>query len=209
MIRVHARLSSGRRLDKLQDDVLGAMHEALQTANPARIIRRHVRLDHDTLRVDKLSFPLKRDQRLFVFGAGKASGYMAEEIERILGERIDDGFVIIPDYLRPRPRGHRIRYHLGTHPIPSRKNTDGAAQILRLVKNSTANDLIVVILSGGASALMDYPLEGISLEDKLVAPQIWNKHPRDQHSSETHFAGERRTTGRGSPWCTGPNAHHL
>src|SRR5436309_11252295 len=153
MIRVHARLSSGRRVDKLQADSLGAMDEALQTANPASIIRRHVRLDHDTLRVDKLSFPLKRDQRLFVFGAGKASGYMAEEIERILGERIDDGFVIIPDYLRPRPRGHRIRYHLGTHPIPSRKNTDGAAQILRLVKNSTANDLIVVILSGGASAL--------------------------------------------------------
>ena len=185
MIRVHVRLSSGRRLDKLQADVLGAMDEALQTANPASIIRRHVRLDHDTLHVDKLSFPLKRDQRLFVFGAGKASGYMGEEIERILGERIDDGFVIIPDYLRPRPRGHRIRYHRGTHPIPSRKNTDGAAQILRLVKNSTANDLIVVILSGGASALMDYPLEGISLEDERKTTSLLLRSGTNIHEINT------------------------
>src|SRR5438046_8983740 len=101
MIRVHARLSSGRRLDKLQDDVLGAMHEALQTANPARIIRRHVRLDHDTLRVDKLSFPLKRDQRLFVFGAGKARGYVAEEIERSSGETVSQECLYIPPYRRP------------------------------------------------------------------------------------------------------------
>src|SRR5207247_113168 len=142
------------------------MDEALQTASPTRIIRRHARLSHDTFHVDKLNFPLKQDRRLFVIGAGKASGYMGEEIERILGKRIADGLVIIPDYLRPRPRGHRIGYHLGTHPIPSQKNTQGVGQILRLVENSTAGDLIIVLLSGGASALMDYPSGVISLEDE-------------------------------------------
>src|SRR5213080_24149 len=185
MIRVHARLSSGRRLDKLHRDVLAAMDEALQTASPTRIIRRHARLSHDTFHVDKLNFPLKQDRRLFVIGAGKASGYMGEEIERILGKRIADGLVIIPDYLRPRPRGHRIGYHLGTHPIPSQKNTQGVGQILRLVENSTAGDLIIVLLSGGASALMDYPSGGISLEDERKTTLLLLKSGASIHEINT------------------------
>ena len=185
MIRVHARLSSGRRLDKLHRDVLAAMDEALQTASPTRIIRRHARLSHDTFHVDKLNFPLKQDRRLFVIGAGKASGYMGEEIERILGKRIADGLIIIPDYLRPRPRGHRIGYHLGTHPIPSQKNTQGVGQILRLVENSTAGDLIIVLLSGGASALMDYPSGGISLEDERKTTLLLLKSGASIHEINT------------------------
>ena len=184
MIQVHARLSSSRRLDKLHHDVLAAMDEALQTANPASIIRRHVKLDKDTFCVDKLSFPLKQG-RVFVIGAGKASGYMAEEIERILGGRIAGGIVIIPDYLRPRPRGHRIGYHLGTHPIPSQKNTQGVGQILRLVENSTAGDLIIVLLSGGASALMDYPSGGIGLEDERKTTLLLLKSGASIHEINT------------------------
>jgi len=184
MIQVHARLSSSRRLDKLHRDVLAAMDEALRTANPASIIRRHVKLYKDTFRVYKLSFPLKQ-RRIFVIGAGKASGCMAGEIERILGKRITGGLVIIPDYLRPRPYGHRIRYHPGTHPIPSQENAHGVAKILQLVKNSTAEDLIIVLLSGGASALMDYPLEGISLEDERKTTSLLLKSGASIHEINT------------------------
>ncbi len=184
MIKVHARLSSARRLDKLHHDVLAAMDEALQTANPASIIRRHVKLDQDTFRVDNLNFPLKQ-RRIFVIGAGKASGYMAEEIERILGKRITGGLVIIPDYIRPRPHGHRIKYHPGTHPIPSERNTQGVGQILRLVENSTSDDLIIVLLSGGASALMDYPLGGISLEDERRTTLLLLKSGGNIHEINT------------------------
>jgi len=184
MIQVHARLSSSRRLDKLHRDVLAAMDEALRTANPASIIRRHVKLYKDTFRVYNLSFPLKQ-RRIFVIGAGKASGCMAEEIERILGKRITGGLVIIPDYLRPRPYSHRIRYHPGTHPIPSQENAHGVAKILQLVKNSTAEDLIIVLLSGGASALMDYPLEGISLEDERKTTSLLLKSGASIHEINT------------------------
>jgi glycerate 2-kinase len=172
MIRVHARLSSDRHLDKLHRDVLTAMDKALEAASPDKIIRNHVKLDHSTLRVDRLNFPLKHYHRIYVIGGGKASGYMAEEIERILGNRITEGLVIIPDYLNPWPEGNRVKYHAGTHPILSKENVRGVAHMLELVENSDSNDLIIIVLSGGASALMDYPMRGITLEDERKTTSV-------------------------------------
>src|SRR5260370_546942 len=135
MIRVRARTNSRRGLDKLHRDVLAAMDEALAAADPARIIRKHLRLDGKTLRSDKLRFPLKDFRRIFVIGGGKASGYMAEEVEKLVGKCITRGLVIIPDYLQPRPQGRRIKYHAATHPIPTRKGMAGVLAMLDLVGN--------------------------------------------------------------------------
>src|SRR5260370_37285389 len=133
MIRVRARTNRRRGLDKLHHDVLTAMDEALAAADPARIIRKHLRLDGQTLRADKLRFPLKAFRRIFVIGGGKASGYMAQEAERLVGRWITRGLVIIPDYLRPRPQGRRIKYHAATHPIPPRKAMAAVLAMLQLL----------------------------------------------------------------------------
>src|SRR6267143_1921389 len=166
MIRVRARTNRRRGLDKLHRDVLVAMDEALAAADPARIIRKHLRLDGQTLRADKLRFPLKDFRRIFVIGGGKASGYMAEEVEKLVGDWITRGLVIIPDYLRPRPQGRRIKYHAATHPIPARKGMAGVLAMLDLVGNVSRDDMVIVLLSGGASALMPLPAQGMSLKDE-------------------------------------------
>src|SRR5256886_8371120 len=129
MIRVGARTQRRRGLDKLHRDVLHAMNAALAAADPARIIREHLKLTGSILHVDKLQYPLKDYRRIFVIGGGKASGYMAEDIEKLLGNWISRGLVIIPDYLRPTPRSRRIRYHPATHPIPTRKGVEGVLAI--------------------------------------------------------------------------------
>ena len=166
MRRVRAKLSSGLTLDKLHRDVLIAMDKALEAANPASIVRSRVKFDRDTLRLDNIAYLLNKYRRVFVIGAGKASGYMGEELEKRLGSRITSGLVIVPDYLRPWPKGRRIKYYSGTHPIPSQENVDGVVQMIELAKNASSNDLVILALSGGASALMDYPLQGITLSDE-------------------------------------------
>ena len=166
MIRVRARTNRRPGLDKLHRDVLAAMDEALAAADPARIIRKHLRLDGQTLRADKLRFPLKAFRRIFVIGGGKASGYMAEEVEKLVGKWITRGLVIIPDYLRPGPQGRRIRYHAATHPIPTLKGMAGVLAMLDLVGNVSRDDMVIVLLSGGASALMPLPAQGMSLKDE-------------------------------------------
>ena len=153
-------------MDKLHRDVLHAMNAALAAADPARIIREHLKLSGSTLHVDRLQYPLKDYRRIFVIGGGKASGYMAEEIEKLLGNWITRGLVIIPDYLRPMPRTRRIIYHPATHPIPTRKGVEGVLAMLRLVDDISRDDLVIVLVSGGGSALMPLPVEGIKLGDE-------------------------------------------
>src|SRR2546425_4128572 len=166
MKRVRARTQRRRGLDKLHRDVLHAMNAALVTADPARIIRKNLKLTGSILHVGKFQYPLKDYRRIFVIGGGKASGYMAEEIEKLLGDWITSGLVIIPDYLQPTPRNRRIRYHQATHPIPTRKGVEGVLAMLRLVDDISRDDLVIVLVSGGGSALMPLPVEGMNLDDE-------------------------------------------
>ena len=166
MGRVRPRILGRRPLDKLHRDVLSALNAALEAAQPARIIKRHLSVRSEVLSTSGLMFPLKNYRRIFVIGGGKASGYMGEEVERLLGKRITSGLVIIPDYLKPRPQGRRIKYHLATHPVPTSAGMQGVLSMLELVKNVSRSDLVIVLLSGGGSALMPLPAKGISLRDE-------------------------------------------
>jgi len=132
------------------------MNAALAAADPTRIIRKNLKLLGSVLHVGNLQYPLKDYRRILVIGGGKASGYMAEEIEKLLGDWITSGLVIIPDYLRPTPRNRRIRYHQATHPIPTSKGVEGVLAMLRLVDDISRDDLVIVLVSGGGSALMPY-----------------------------------------------------
>src|SRR6266705_85433 len=172
MIRVRAWTQRRRGSDKLHRDVLHAMNAALAAADPTRIIRKNLKLTGSILHVDRLQYPLKEFRRIFVIGGGKASGYMAEEVEKLLGKWITGGLVIIPDYLRPMPRGHRITYHPATHPIPTREGMEGVLAMLDLVENVSRDDLVIVLLSGGGSALMPLPIQGISLNDEAQVTSL-------------------------------------
>ncbi|HVH15768.1 MAG TPA: glycerate kinase [Candidatus Angelobacter sp.] len=166
MIRVRARTQRRHGLDKLHRDVLDAMDAALAAADPARIIRRHLRLAGSTLRADELRFPLKKYRRISVIGGGKASGCMGEEVEKLLGKWVAEGLVVVPDYLLPRLKGGRITYRPATHPIPTRKGMESALAMLELAKDVSRDDLVLVLLSGGGSALMPLPVLGITLGDE-------------------------------------------
>src|SRR5436853_983751 len=172
MIRVRARTQRRRGLDRLHRDVLHAMNAALAAADPTRIIRKNLKLTGSILHVGTFQYPLKDYRRIFVVGGGKASGYMAEEIEKLLANRITRGLVIIPDYLRPTPRSRRIRYHPATHPIPTRKGVEGVLAMLRLVDDISRDDLVIVLVSGGGSALMPLPVEGMNLNDEAKVTSL-------------------------------------
>ena len=172
MKRVRARTQRRHGLDKLHRDVLHAMNAALVAADPARIIRKNLKLTGSILHVGTFQYPLKDYRRIFVVGGGKASGYMAEEIEKLMGNWITRGLVIIPDYLRPTPRTRRIIYHPATHPIPTGKGVEGVLAMLRLVDDISRDDLVIVLVSGGGSALMPLPVEGINLDDEAKVTSL-------------------------------------
>jgi glycerate-2-kinase len=137
--------------------------EALRAADPEEAVFRHFRVKDDILRVGDVDYFLDKFQRVFVIGAGKASVRMAQAVERILGPRLHHGLVITSRGQAGRLKKVLVRE--GSHPLPDEDGVRATEELLELVESLTDQDLVVCVLSGGGSALLDAPLEGISVSD--------------------------------------------
>ena len=108
--------------------------------------------------------------RTVVLGAGKAGGAMAQAVEALWpADAPLSGLVVTRYHHTPaRPAGlpARIEVVEASHPVPDAAGLDAAQRILALAGGLTADDLVLCLVSGGASALLTLPAEGLSLEDK-------------------------------------------
>jgi glycerate 2-kinase len=139
------------------------MRAALEAVEPAEAVRRALRRAGDHLTAGGRTYDLARYERVLVVGAGKASAPMALAVEEIVGDKVADGLVVVK-------HGHggptrRVRLREGGHPIPDAHCVGGTAELVGLLEGTTERDLVVVVMSGGGSALMLLPAEGITLDD--------------------------------------------
>ena len=108
--------------------------------------------------------------RTLVLGAGKAGGAMAQAIEALWPQDAPLSGLVVTRYghTPPRPAGlpERIEVVEASHPVPDAAGLQAAERILALTKGLTADDLVLCLISGGGSALLTLPAEGLSLEDK-------------------------------------------
>lgn len=154
----------------LRRDALAIFKSALQAADPAEAICRHVAVERGTLHVGRKSYRLDAFRRIIVVGAGKASARMAAALERLLGSRISCGLV-------NTKYGHLARLrHIALnecgHPLPDAAGVDGSRRIATLAEEATADDLVICLISGGASALMPLPAEPITLDEKQETTRL-------------------------------------
>ena len=108
--------------------------------------------------------------RLIVVGAGKASGAMAAAAEDALAARIDGGLVVVKDGYRAPTR--RVRIVEAGHPVPDERGTRGAREIHALVSAARAEDVVLVLTSGGGSALTPAPTPPITLAEKQALTRL-------------------------------------
>jgi glycerate 2-kinase len=108
--------------------------------------------------------------RTIVLGAGKAGGSMAQALEALWpADAPLEGLVVTRyDHIPPRPQGlvQRIEVVEAAHPVPDAAGLAAAQRILALTQGLTANDLVLCLISGGGSALLTLPTEGVSLQQK-------------------------------------------
>jgi hydroxypyruvate reductase len=107
--------------------------------------------------------------RVVVLAAGKAAARMARAAEDVLGDRLDEGLAV--DVSRSAPLA-RTRLLLAGHPVPDSRGLAAAHEVERLLDGLGPGDLLVFLLSGGASALLPAPVHGVSLEDKAAATSL-------------------------------------
>jgi hydroxypyruvate reductase len=152
---------------RLRQDALDIFHAALAAVDPEEAIRRHLRIEADSLSIGDHRYGLNAFERILVVGAGKAVAPMAKSLEDLLGDRISAGMLVVKD-------GHglplkKIRIQEAGHPVPDERGVTGTLGILKLLEGATKRDLVICLISGGGSALLIAPAEGISLADKQAA----------------------------------------
>lgn len=147
----------------LREAVLSSIEAGIAAVDPRTILERSFDLDGDLLKIEDKSFDLSDFEKIYVLGAGKASGVLTESVERILSDRITGGIVNILEGTRSSYDVRKIDLVETSHPIPGEKGVEGAKRILETAVEAEENDLIIFLLSGGGSALLPLPAPGVSL----------------------------------------------
>jgi glycerate 2-kinase len=143
---------------------LAIFRAAVRAADPRQAVLAHVKIDGSALVVGKRRYKLADFDRIRVIGAGKAGARMAQALERLLGRRITDGWINVSKGGTLRLR--RIVLHEAGHPIPDQRGVEGAHRIAQIARESGRRDLLICVISGGASALMPLPASGVTLARK-------------------------------------------
>ena len=108
--------------------------------------------------------------RTLVLGAGKAAGAMAQAVEALWPADAPLSGLVVTRYghTPPRPTGlaQRIEVVEAAHPVPDAAGLEAAQRILALTQELSADDLVLCLISGGGSALLTLPADGLSLQDK-------------------------------------------
>jgi len=149
---------------ELRNVALDIVEHALSAVDPYFAVKQLVRLDGERLTVGNLVLDLSKARNLYFLGAGKATLRIAEAIEDILGDRIDDGLIAIK-----RGQPHNLLYVRvieAAHPIPDNASFQAAKEALALANRAQTGDVIFTAITGGSSALLCYPPDSISLEEK-------------------------------------------
>jgi glycerate 2-kinase len=141
-------------------------HAAVESARPEPLVCRAL---------TDLAGALREAPRILVLGAGKAGAAMAEAVERALADRLDriDGVVNVPaEAVKPLQKIRLRAARPAATNVPTAAGVAGAQEMLRLAKSAGPNDVALCLLSGGGSALLPAPAEGVSLADKLAVTKL-------------------------------------
>ncbi len=157
--------AEGKRL------VLELTERTLDRLNSYHRIKSLMRLEGDTLHIGTKSWDLSQKRHIYLVGAGKACNHMAKAVDEVLGDRLTDGIVIVK-ILEDTDTYNRTRVVVGGHPIPNEDGYKASLEILKLVDNAGPDDLFIGVISGGSSALMSCPIEGLTLEEEMETTDI-------------------------------------
>lgn len=157
------------------DVICQVLAACINSANAHQAVSEHVNLENHLLHVDHNAYDLRKYERVFVISIGKAAIPMATAIWEVLGKRIEDSLVITKkDSIVPENGFFNTPFPIykASHPIPDVTNLDASEKLSSLIHRLTHNDLVICLLSGGGSALLIKPIQGISLEDLQITTQL-------------------------------------
>lgn len=136
---------------------------ALDSVDPFRLTNQHILLSNTKVCIGKTEYP--NINHIIVIAMGKASVAMTQAAVEKLGDRITRGVCVCKNLPKKLPEWNNIELIQGSHPVPDARSLEAGNRISECLHNATANDLVLVLISGGASSLVGSPVKGVGLDD--------------------------------------------
>ena len=175
--------SSHDQTETMRQHAVDIFQAAVKAVDPVEAVRQYVKPDKDGLQIGEHRFLYSDYERILVVGGGKAGAPMAQALETLLGDRIADGVIVVKEG-HGLPLTH-VRVHEAGHPVPDQRGMQGAAEVLALADQAGDRDLIICVISGGGSALLVAPADGLTLEDKQAVTRLLLACGADIHEINT------------------------
>lgn len=154
--------------------VLEITDKTLQKLDAYQRIKSIAHMEGSVLHIGIKSWDLAKKRNVHLVGAGKACNAMAMAIDEILGDYLTKGIAIVK-IAEDSDVFHNTEVIVGGHPLPNEAGYQASLKILDLVKHAGPDDLFIGVISGGSSALMSCPIEGISLQDEIDTTDVMLK----------------------------------
>lgn len=152
-------------LRKTRQILIELINSTIEAVEPSSAMRKWLKAEGQRLGIEDY-------EKVVVVGGGKACAAMAMALEQSLGERLTQGIVNILRGTMPRTPLHKIKLVEASHPIPDELGVAGSRQMLELVRGLGQRDLVICVISGGGSALIPLPAEGITLSELQEVTQL-------------------------------------
>lgn len=151
--------------------VLEIADRTLDRLDSYQRIRGIMRMEGSVLHIGTRSWDLSRKRNVYLFGAGKACNHMAMAVDHVLGDFLTLGIAIVK-VPEDADVFHKTEVFVGGHPLPNVEGYRASKKMIEIVEQAGADDLFIVVISGGSSALMSCPIDGISLQDEIDATDV-------------------------------------
>ena len=149
---------------KLRQDILAIFHAGLEAVDPVAAVKRHVHRQENQLEIQQRLYDLSEYKNIYVVGAGKATATMAQALEDLLEGHLKGGVINVKvSHALPL---NSVKVNEASHPVPDEAGLQGTTEIIDLLRQTGESDLVFCLISGGGSALLPSPADGLTLEDK-------------------------------------------
>jgi glycerate 2-kinase len=143
------------------ETALDCIEAGIEAVQPTRVMNEALKRTGTELTVGDTTIDLGEYGEVVVIGGGKAAAQMANVIGDVLGDRLSEGVVVTND---PQATSS-IAVVEGSHPTPNEAGEEGARRVLSLADGATEDTLVLCLISGGGSALLPAPVDGVSLAE--------------------------------------------
>lgn len=154
--------------------VLDIAEQTLQKLDSYNRIKSIMRMEGNTLIIGEKSWDLTKKKHVYLLGSGKAVNQMAMAVDEVLGDHLTRG-IIIAKISEETDVFRNTEVYVGGHPLPNEEGYKACLKILDLVNQAGPQDLFICVISGGSSALMSCPVEGLTLEDEIKTTDVMLK----------------------------------